>query len=343
VDEGVDGARGGFDHATVVSDDGFFAEIAAAPDEPGPYLVYSDALQLRGDPRGDLISIQHALETADWSVAADLRRREAMLLEAHQDVWLGPVLDHRDDLALRWRFGFVHAARVWTVEALHALMALPAAASTLVELRIGGPKEDGNWPSYQAVVDELAFHPALRRLYITDVDLRGYTRAAGVKLDARVKQLDTLVVQTKRLKLVWDAAPARLRTLVLNTPAIDERAFTRCKWPHLESVVIPSIAAKDVRRLFSRKVKLGKRFDTQLDLDEQRDLQRAAWKKRTSDRVKAYPKLVKKTLDPYWVTRARVSFAGGMEKRAQRDVLAEVMHAHDAWLLDSEPPPQRLG
>ena len=52
-----------------MSDAGFLAEIAAAPDDPAPYLIYSDALQLRGDPRGDLISIQHALETAAPAIA----------------------------------------------------------------------------------------------------------------------------------------------------------------------------------------------------------------------------------------------------------------------------------
>lgn len=327
-----------------MSDDGFFAEIATAPDEPGPYLVYSDALQLRGDPRGDLISIQHALETADWSVAADLRRREAMLIQANEEAWLGPVLEHREALELRWRYGFVHAARVWTVGALHALMALPAAASTLVELRIGRPKEDGNWSSYQPVIDALAFHPALRRLYITDVDLRGYTRAANVTLDARAKQLDTLVVQTRRLKLVgWDRTPARLRTLVLHTPSVDERALARCTWPRLASVVIPAMTARDAKRVFSRKVTLGKSFDIRHDLDEQRDRQRAAWQKRVEDRAKAYPKLVAKTLDPYWITRAKVDFVAAMDKRVRRDALVEIVRAHEEWMIAPEPSAQSLG
>src|SRR5262245_45998875 len=33
------------------------AQIRAAPDEPGPYLVYADWLQGRDDPRGQLIAI----------------------------------------------------------------------------------------------------------------------------------------------------------------------------------------------------------------------------------------------------------------------------------------------
>ena len=40
------------------------AAIAAAPDEVEPYLVYADWLQSRGDPRGELITLQHAMRAA---------------------------------------------------------------------------------------------------------------------------------------------------------------------------------------------------------------------------------------------------------------------------------------
>lgn len=229
-----------------MSDEGFFAEIAATPDDPGPYLVYADALMERGDPRGDLISIQHALETASWTAAADLRRREAALVEANRDAWLGPVLDVLEPSAIRWRLGFVHAARVRTEHELAAVMALPHAASTLVELRIGGPEDDnGAWPSYQDVIFALPFHPALRRLYVTDVDPRGIDRAAPVELDARVQGLETLVVQARALRLELDATPSRLRELVLLVRQFDERVLARCSWPRLASfVTTPAIAGR---------------------------------------------------------------------------------------------------
>ena len=66
-------------------------EIAAAPESAAPYLVYADTLLQRGDPRGELIIVQHALETADVFETVELRRREAALFEEHLDEWLGDL------------------------------------------------------------------------------------------------------------------------------------------------------------------------------------------------------------------------------------------------------------
>lgn len=47
-----------------MNDAELFAQIAAAPDSVAAYLVLADVLQQRGDPRGELIVTQHALDTA---------------------------------------------------------------------------------------------------------------------------------------------------------------------------------------------------------------------------------------------------------------------------------------
>jgi uncharacterized protein (TIGR02996 family) len=52
---------GGGDATPVAVQGDLEAQIHANPDDPGPYLVYADWLQHRGDPRGDLITIQHQL------------------------------------------------------------------------------------------------------------------------------------------------------------------------------------------------------------------------------------------------------------------------------------------
>ena len=44
-----------------MNDAELFAQIAAAPDSVA-YLVLADVLQQRGDPRGELIVTQHALD-----------------------------------------------------------------------------------------------------------------------------------------------------------------------------------------------------------------------------------------------------------------------------------------
>lgn len=75
------------------------AEIIAAPDEVAPYLVYADWLQRQGDPRGELIGVQLALETARGAEWAELKLREAELLPA--------LTPEGPRLQFDWRRGFV--------------------------------------------------------------------------------------------------------------------------------------------------------------------------------------------------------------------------------------------
>src|SRR5690348_5174742 len=83
------------------------AAIAADPEDEGPYLVYADWLQWRGDPRGELIVVQHALETARGQAWAKLRIRERELLSRYREALLGPAALHLDSRHFDWRRGFV--------------------------------------------------------------------------------------------------------------------------------------------------------------------------------------------------------------------------------------------
>ena len=74
------------------------AAIVATPDEDGPRLVYADWLSDRGDPRGELITVQCALAVADRDdrpvhETNRLRDRSSALLDIHRPQWLEPVLD----------------------------------------------------------------------------------------------------------------------------------------------------------------------------------------------------------------------------------------------------------
>lgn len=62
-----------------------------APDDDGPRLVYADALQERGDPRGELITLQLARGFERETLRRDVRSRERDLLDAHGKQWLGPL------------------------------------------------------------------------------------------------------------------------------------------------------------------------------------------------------------------------------------------------------------
>src|ERR1043165_1674592 len=79
------------------------AAIVADPEDEGPYLVYADWLQSRGDPRGELIVVQHARGPA-W---AKLRIRERELLSRYRDALLGPAALHHDARHFDWRRGFI--------------------------------------------------------------------------------------------------------------------------------------------------------------------------------------------------------------------------------------------
>jgi len=105
--------------------------IRAAPEETEAYLVYADWLQRRGDPRGELICVQHAIAEqhrlgrtqeekyfSERAVALD--RAELLLLLLHRERFFGPVLSRvhsveqqrylSDLFELTWHLGFIRAA-----------------------------------------------------------------------------------------------------------------------------------------------------------------------------------------------------------------------------------------
>lgn len=87
---------------------------SAAPGDTASYLVYADWLQQRGDPRGELIALQHAMhQERDTKTFLAFKQREQALRFAHERAWLGDVTvacAHR--LKLDWRLGFVEDARI---------------------------------------------------------------------------------------------------------------------------------------------------------------------------------------------------------------------------------------
>ena len=88
------------------------AAIAAAPDEIEPYLVYADWLQSRGDPRGELITLQHAMRAAGNTEGfAKFRVHEEVLRERHAIEWLGErVVAAGARARFVWAMGFVDSA-----------------------------------------------------------------------------------------------------------------------------------------------------------------------------------------------------------------------------------------
>jgi uncharacterized protein (TIGR02996 family) len=125
------------------------------PEDPAPFSVYADWLSDQGDPRGEFIQVQLALEDEGRAPAERkrLEQREKQLLEAHQERWLGPLaplvlgehrVHHPEDYdevpnyELRFVRGFLHTFEVHRlfVPVARALRDLPE-LRFLRELSIG--------------------------------------------------------------------------------------------------------------------------------------------------------------------------------------------------------------
>src|SRR5437879_3750685 len=67
--------------------------LASNPDDRAAHSAYADLLMEEGDPRGELIAVQLALENQELPHKERLRLqgREADLLRAHERQWLGEL------------------------------------------------------------------------------------------------------------------------------------------------------------------------------------------------------------------------------------------------------------
>jgi uncharacterized protein (TIGR02996 family) len=113
--------------------------LLANPDDLATHMAYADHLSEQGDPRGEFISVQLALEdpACTGERRQELKRRELLLL-AHERDWLGPLapllLDPDPYTGVPW--GRIDWARGWLesvclgwfgLMAARALVACPAA------------------------------------------------------------------------------------------------------------------------------------------------------------------------------------------------------------------------
>ena len=87
------------------------AELLAAiyehPEDDGARAVYADVLTERGDPRGELITLQLAREPS-----AAAQKRIQALLKAHQQEWIGPLAPFVAKQGLELRRGFLAGCQV---------------------------------------------------------------------------------------------------------------------------------------------------------------------------------------------------------------------------------------
>lgn len=86
------------------------AAIEEDPSDHRRWLVYADWLQSQGDPRGELMMVQHALATErDKDRRTRLQQEAARILDENERHFFGFVGEHRDSFRVGWRTGFAGA------------------------------------------------------------------------------------------------------------------------------------------------------------------------------------------------------------------------------------------
>ena len=119
-------------------DFGLEATLREQPEDVESHLIYGDWLQARGDARGQLIALQHAIAQAVETERPQLLAREREYRAEHLGHLFGPLRSLAETLVQRWSLGFIDAAWVGAgglertlagpFEVLSALLRLPIAA-----------------------------------------------------------------------------------------------------------------------------------------------------------------------------------------------------------------------
>ncbi len=120
--------------------DDFMAEVWAAPLEDGPREVFADWLLERGDPRGELITLQ--LARARGTAAPEGIKRERALLAEHHRAWMGELEPVVSKNAYLFERGFLARAEVpWRKLAAMPALMTHRAWSTVREYKLASEGE----------------------------------------------------------------------------------------------------------------------------------------------------------------------------------------------------------
>lgn len=211
--------------------------IACDPDNVDNYLVYADWLAARGDPRGELIAVQHHLSLDPDSPA--LQAAQAQLLEDHRAaLTCEGVCAGAPELAsveLDWRLGFWRAARVElepdasSTAGVAALLAHPSAA-VLESLTIhGATSSTGELFRELALMlgePELPVARTLRALALGERDLP--LRWSPALLERALPRLEQLELRSSNIHHSYlDWSLPRLRSFTLVTRSLGRRRLAR--------------------------------------------------------------------------------------------------------------------
>jgi uncharacterized protein (TIGR02996 family) len=234
--------------------------IAAHPDDADNYLVYADWLSAQGDPRGELITIQHKLSVMKeldrkGVPGGTLEQREKALLAQHERFLPGvpPAM-----VAVKWRWGFLESVHFnngedWMKDDVDAVgmaqrvFAAPVALALRV-LDIGVMRWDHSEQDVPAILKaagESQVGPRLRGIHVgnfgdDDVDNGMYNPGQLDTFAGRFPALESLVIHGSEFSLGSFELPA-LKKLSIETCSFRKEDLARlvdAKWPRLEHLEI---------------------------------------------------------------------------------------------------------
>lgn len=230
------------------------ARILASVDDRDAYLVYGDWLSERGDPRGELITVQAKLEQDPDN--AELREREHKLLDANKETWFGELakLDPKIDFGVKWRWGFIDSVRLGPTDgydtseidfpdSIEKVMQLPG-IQLCRELVIGALSYDDYPTSWQDCIDKLAETGVPKALQRLEFTRGGYWDISSTELGnlsalyPHLARLQELRIEMGSMDFGTIELPA-LRTLDIYTGGLgadNVKAINEARWPALETL-----------------------------------------------------------------------------------------------------------
>ncbi len=142
------------------------------PDDRAAHMAYADFLTERGDPRGEFVGVQLALEAPDSPAKQhkELKKREKALLKEHRDQWLGPAwewLGAKHVAAVRFARGWLDEACL--VKPHLDLAKLLAGSAEFRLLRVLRVMDEYPERSFDGGKEYAALHALLKSPYLGNV------------------------------------------------------------------------------------------------------------------------------------------------------------------------------
>jgi uncharacterized protein (TIGR02996 family) len=233
----------------VLRDRALEAAIAADPEDRGAYEVYADWLGERGDPRGEWIHVQLALELRPTDAALVVRSSE--LLRAHEADWTEGITSASSrDPRFVWRRGFIDHVEisgayqsndstfVWkSVAQLATAIVMRSATIGAMITHHGSGADDHSL--FEAMRD-LPPPPALRELILScgDHDI-SWTQFGDISIaNAALANLEVLTIAAGRVTLGAIDLPKlrKLHVMCGGLPGHVLASIAEARWPALDEL-----------------------------------------------------------------------------------------------------------